>query len=59
VSKVEVVKVYAPAPCITLLAYSSYETLHYNIMMTDGLSKVGSKNILNQTSKKSLVMVSL
>ncbi len=56
-SKVEAVKVYDPAPCITLLAYSSYVALY--IMITDGLSKVGSKNILNQTSKKSLVMVSL
>ena len=25
------------------------------MMITDGLSKVGSKNILNQASKKSLV----
>ena len=28
-------------------------------MITAGLSKVGSKNVLNQASKKSLVIVSL
>lgn len=29
------------------------------MMITDGLAKVGSKNVLNQASKKPLVIVSL